>query len=117
MNMFVHNTCNKIRFRYCIYHTLKIFIPFILQRDKEVELNLFKLYYIEDDIEKIDEDMVKKNRELKELEKKKEKMDSELKDEKRELGVLNKDLAAKEQTYREKVNKIVYFPWVFHYCY
>lgn len=74
------------------------------QRDREVELHLFKLYYIEDDIKKLQEDMEERQEELEKLEKKKEKMDGELRDKKRELGNMNRDLAARESGQREKVS-------------
>ncbi len=69
-------------------------------------MHLFKLFYIEDDVERLQEDIEEKQEDLEKIEKKKEKMDTELRDKKRELGNLNRDLAARESGQREKVSAI-----------
>jgi len=68
-----------------------------------VELQLFRLYHNEKDIERHEQDLEKKQHEQKKVEKRKEKAEEQLKDKKKECGKLGRELAKVEQDIRELV--------------
>lgn len=76
---------------------------FCLQSDKQVELQLFRLYHNEKDIERHEQDLEKKQHEQKKVEKRKEKAEEQLKEKKKECGKLSRELAKVEQDIRELV--------------
>lgn len=69
--------------------------------EKQVELELFRLYHNERDIENLENNQKKKQHDLEKLEKKKEKAEEILKERKKESGKLARDLAKIEQDIRE----------------
>ncbi|XP_012276752.1 structural maintenance of chromosomes protein 1A [Orussus abietinus] len=69
--------------------------------EKQVELQLFRLYHNEKDIENLEVVQKKKQNDVKKLEKKREKVDEVLKDKKKESGKLSRELAKIEQDIRE----------------
>ncbi|PSN35220.1 Structural maintenance of chromosomes protein 1A [Blattella germanica] len=69
--------------------------------DKQVELQLFRLYHNEKDIERHEQDLEKKQHEQKKVEKKKEKAEEQLKEKKKDCGKLGRELAKVEQDIRE----------------
>ncbi|XP_069688454.1 structural maintenance of chromosomes protein 1A [Periplaneta americana] len=76
--------------------------------DKQVELQLFRLYHNEKDIERHEQDLEKKQHEQKKVEKRKEKAEEQLKEKKKECGKLGRELAKVEQDIRElevEINK------------
>nr|CAD7567858.1 unnamed protein product [Timema californicum] len=76
--------------------------------DKQVEMQLFRLYHNERDIERLEHDLEKKQHDVKKVEKKREKAEEQLKEKKKECGKLSRDLAKVEQDIREmevEINK------------
>jgi len=76
--------------------------------EKEIEYQLFRLYYNENDIKHYENELEKKKRDVEKLEKKKEKSEEQLKEKKKEQGKLNKELSKIEQEIREsevEINK------------
>ncbi|XP_063237395.1 structural maintenance of chromosomes protein 1A isoform X2 [Bacillus rossius redtenbacheri] len=69
--------------------------------DKQVELQLFRLYHNERDIERLERELEKKQHEVKKVEKKREKAEEQLKEKKKECGKLGRELAKVEQDLRE----------------
>lgn len=76
---------------------------FLLQVEKEIEYQLFRLYYNESDIKHYENELERKRRDVEKLEKKKEKAEEQLKDKKKDQGKLNKELSKIEQEIREAV--------------
>lgn len=68
--------------------------------EKQVQFQLFKLYYIEKEIQRFSNDMKDKQDEVKSVEEKKERADEVLKDKKKEAGKLSRELAELEQKIR-----------------
>ncbi|XP_046672179.1 LOW QUALITY PROTEIN: structural maintenance of chromosomes protein 1A-like [Homalodisca vitripennis] len=76
--------------------------------EKEIEYQLFRLYYNESDIKHYENELEKKKRDVEKLEKKKEKAEEQLKEKKKEQGKLNKEQSKIEQEIREaevEINK------------
>ncbi|XP_074113556.1 structural maintenance of chromosomes protein 1A-like [Cotesia typhae] len=69
--------------------------------EKQIELQLFRLYHNERDIEDLENTQKKRQHDLDKIEKKKEKAEEVLKDRKKELGKLTRELAKIEQDIRE----------------
>lgn len=80
-----------------------ISFPFI-QADKQVELQLFRLFHNQKDIEKFEDDLRRKQAEIDKIEKKKEKAEEALKEKKKESGKASRELAKIEQEIREHVS-------------
>ncbi len=74
-----------------------------LQDEKLLQLQLFRLYYNEKEIDEITGMVDTKNRELEKENKKHDKIDSELKDKKKEHGKIMKELAKLDQQLNEQV--------------
>ncbi|CAB0028922.1 unnamed protein product [Trichogramma brassicae] len=69
--------------------------------EKQVEMQLFKLYHNEREIESYEQSLKKKQQEIEKIEKKREKAEEVLKEKKKESGKLARDLAKIEQDIRE----------------
>ncbi|XP_011314673.1 structural maintenance of chromosomes protein 1A [Fopius arisanus] len=69
--------------------------------EKQVELQLFRLYHNEREIENLENNHKKKQHEVEKIEKKKEKAEETLKEKKKESGKLARELAKIEQDIRE----------------
>uniref|UniRef100_A0A1B6DA24 RecF/RecN/SMC N-terminal domain-containing protein n=1 Tax=Clastoptera arizonana TaxID=38151 RepID=A0A1B6DA24_9HEMI len=76
--------------------------------EREVEYQLFRLFYNENDIKHYESELEKKRRDLEKVEKKKEKAEEVLKEKKKDQGKINRELAKNEQEIREmevEINK------------
>ncbi|XP_075230606.1 structural maintenance of chromosomes protein 1A-like [Lycorma delicatula] len=76
--------------------------------EKEIEYQLFRLYYNENDIKHYENEVERKKRDVEKVEKKKEKAEEVLKEKKKEQGKINRELAKIEQEIREmdaEINK------------
>ncbi|KAI8130777.1 Structural maintenance of chromosomes protein 1A [Lucilia cuprina] len=69
--------------------------------EKQVEYQIFRLYHVEKDIQRLNEDIESKQQEIKEVEKRKESADEVLKEKKKEAGKLNREMAKIDQEARE----------------
>ncbi|EFN88816.1 structural maintenance of chromosomes protein 1A [Harpegnathos saltator] len=69
--------------------------------EKQVELQLFRLFHNEKNIENFEFSQIKKQNEIEKIEKKKEKAEELLKEKKKDAGKLSRDLAKIEQDIRE----------------
>ncbi|CAD7084109.1 unnamed protein product [Hermetia illucens] len=69
--------------------------------EKQIQYQLFRLYHIENDIDKLNDDLKAKQQEIHAVEKKKEEADDVLKEKKKEAGKFNRELAKAEQQIRE----------------
>ncbi|XP_043267117.1 structural maintenance of chromosomes protein 1A [Venturia canescens] len=69
--------------------------------EKQVELQLFRLFHNEKEIENLENSQKKKQHEVEKVEKKKEKAEELLKEKKKEAGKLSRELAKIEQDIRE----------------
>ncbi|XP_008558703.1 structural maintenance of chromosomes protein 1A [Microplitis demolitor] len=69
--------------------------------EKQIELQLFRLYHNEKDIEDLENSQKKRQHDLEKVEKKKEKAEEVLKERKKDLGKLTRELAKVEQDIRE----------------
>ncbi|XP_014234860.1 structural maintenance of chromosomes protein 1A [Trichogramma pretiosum] len=69
--------------------------------EKQVEMQLFKLYHNEREIESYEQSLKKKQQEIEKIEKKREKAEEVLKEKKKESGKVARDLAKIEQDIRE----------------
>ena len=86
---------------------------YLLQADKQLELQLFRLFHNERDIDELGEDLARKNQALERENRKREKIDDEIKDHKKELGKLNRELAKMDQKIKESVHMSNLFVKVF----
>lgn len=77
---------------------------FILQADKQIQYQLFRLFYIEKDIQRLTNEMHEKQKELTTVEQNKEKADEILKEKKKEAGKITRELAELEQKIRVVVS-------------
>lgn len=69
--------------------------------DKQVELQLFRLYHNQKDIERLEDEYKRKAAEIEKIEKKKEKAEEILKEKKKESGKASREFAKIEQDIRE----------------
>ncbi|XP_057335691.1 structural maintenance of chromosomes protein 1A [Microplitis mediator] len=69
--------------------------------EKQIELQLFRLYHNEKDIEDLENSQKKRQHDSEKVEKKKEKAEEVLKERKKEVGKLTRELAKVEQDIRE----------------
>ncbi|KAJ8675161.1 hypothetical protein QAD02_010947 [Eretmocerus hayati] len=69
--------------------------------EKQVEMQLFKLFHNEQEIESLESSVKKKQHEIEKIEKKREKAEDVLKEKKKESGKLGRELAKIEQDIRE----------------
>lgn len=77
--------------------------------EKELELQLFKLYHNEKDIDELHEELTRKKQLLEKEEKKREKIENEMKDMKKEHGKLSRELTKIEQQIKESVSSLFHF--------
>lgn len=75
-----------------------------IQGEKQVELQLFKLFHNENYIKGAEIDLQNKQTEMAKIEKKKAKAEENLKEKKKEAGILQRDMAKIEQDIREVVS-------------
>ena len=80
---------------------------FVLQAEKQLELQLFKLYHNEKDIEELQEEMMRKNSVLEKEARKKESIEDEIRGKKKEHGHLTRELAKIDQGIKEAVRAII----------
>lgn len=73
--------------------------------DKQVELQLFRLYHNQKTIEGLEDEYKRKAAEIEKIEKKKEKAEEALKEKKKESGKASREFAKIEQEIREHVSK------------
>lgn len=76
--------------------------------DKQVEIQLFRLYHNEKDIEQLEQELERKQHEVKKVEKRKQKAEEDLKEKKKDCGKSSRELAKVEQSIREmevEINK------------
>lgn len=71
------------------------------QAERQVELQLFRLFHNEKEIENLENSLKKKQHEVDKILKKKEKFDEKLKEQKKESGKLNREYQKIEQDIRE----------------
>ncbi|KAK3931183.1 Structural maintenance of chromosomes protein 1A [Frankliniella fusca] len=69
--------------------------------DKQVELQLFRLFHNQKEIERLEDEYRRKQSEIEKIEKKKEKAEEVLKEKKKESGKASRELAKIEQDIRE----------------
>lgn len=69
--------------------------------EKQVQVQLFKLFHLERDIRRLSEEMLTKQEEVKMVERRKEQADEVLRDQKKEAGKIGRELAKLEQDIRE----------------
>lgn len=74
-----------------------------LQGEKEVEHQLFRLFYNENDIQSLNQEIANKKKEVQKIEAKKDKAEEVLRDRKKEQGKIARELAKIEQEVREVV--------------
>ena len=72
--------------------------------EKQVEIQLFRLYHNESEIAQVEKETQKKQTELEKIEKKKEKAEEVLKEKKKEQGKVSREMAKLEQDIREMVS-------------
>lgn len=73
----------------------------VLQNEKLIEHQLFKLFHNEREMTNLEQDLKSKQKEVEKIEKKKEKLEDVLKEKKKEQGKYNRELAKIEQDIRE----------------
>lgn len=83
---------------------ITIFVGFIFQAEKQIQYQLFRLFYIERDIQRLTNEMQEKQKELTTVEQNKEKADEILKEKKKESGKITRELAELEQKIRVVVS-------------
>lgn len=88
-------------------------IIFFHQAEKEVEYQLFRLYYNENDIQSLEQEIENKRREVQKIEAKKDKAEEILKERKKEQGKASRELAKIEQEIREVVGYRCLFAEIF----
>lgn len=69
--------------------------------DKQVELQLFRLFHNEREIKELEQDLNRKQHEVEKIDKKKEKAEETLREKKKDQGKLSRELAKIEQEIRE----------------
>lgn len=74
-----------------------------LQTEKQLQLQLFKLFYNEQYIDHYQEELLAKGKEMEKLSTKKERIEEQIKEKKKDHGKLTRELAKIEQLIRESV--------------
>ena len=69
-----------------------------------MELQLFKLYHNEREIEEIGDELSKKSRVLEKENKRRDKIEAEIKEKKKEQGLISRELTKLEQQIKESVS-------------
>ena len=83
-------------------------MSFGLQAEKQLELQLFKLFHNERDIDDLQEEKSKKERALEKEHHKRDKIEDEIKEKKKEHGKLMRELTKIEQGIKESVGSIIF---------
>ena len=76
----------------------------IFQAEKQLELQLFKLYHNERDIDELGDELRKKQHGLEKENRRKEKIEDEVRDKKKEYGKLSRELTKIDQKIKETVS-------------
>lgn len=79
-----------------------------MKAEKQIQCQLFRLYYIERDIHRLSNEIKEKQEELASVEKNKEQADEVLKEKKKHAGKMSRELAECEQKIRVVVSVIDY---------
>ena len=74
------------------------------QTEKELDLQLFKLFHNEKDIDELTEELNKKTRQQDKENSRREKIEDEIREKKKEQGKLTRELAKIEQQIKESVS-------------
>lgn len=82
---------------------------FSLQAEKQLELQLFKLYHNERDIDELQDDLDRRVQMSEREQRKREKIEDEVKEKKKELGKLSRELGKIEQQIKDSVSFNGYF--------
>lgn len=77
----------------------------LLQADKQVEFQLFRLFHFDKEIQRLRDEMQAKQDEVQSVEQKKAEADEVLKEKKKDTGKISRELAKLEQDIREVVSK------------
>ena len=77
----------------------------IFQTKKELELQLFKLYHNETDIDELTEELTRKTKMVEKEVRKRDTIEEEIKDKKKEQGKVARELTKIEQSIKEAVRK------------
>ena len=78
-----------------------------LQAEKQLELQMFKLYYNEREIEELQEELGKRNDGMKKETRKREKIEEEIREKKKEQGALSRELTKIDQDIKQSVSVAV----------
>ena len=76
----------------------------MLQAEKQVELQLFRLYHNEKEMSDLEKEIRKKQADLEKIEKRKEKAEEVLKEKKKEFNRVSREMSKLEQDIREMVS-------------
>ena len=87
---------------YIVHHVVISSLTF--QAEKQLELQLFKLYHNERDIDGLTEELGRKQKVVGKENTKKEKIEEEIKDKKKEGGKLSREFTKIEQNIKETVS-------------
>ena len=77
-----------------------------LQAKKQLELQLFKLYYNEREIDELQEELSKRNHGMEKENRKREKIEEEIREKKKQQGALNRDLTKIDQDIKQTVRAL-----------
>ena len=77
---------------------------YIFQAEKQLEVQLFKLFYNERDIDGLQEDLAGRMQALDKEKKKKEKIEDNIRDKKKEHGAKSRELTKIDQQIKETVS-------------
>ena len=80
----------------------------IMQAEKQLELQLFKLYHNEREIDELSEEKAKKERIMEKEVAKKDKIEDEVRDKKKEHGKLIRELGKIDQAIKESVSNDIF---------
>lgn len=83
------------------HYTVTLCFYFGLQGEKQIQFQLFRLFYIEREINRLTQEMQDKQSEVATVERNKEQADEVLKDKKKESAKIARELAAIEQSIRD----------------
>lgn len=74
------------------------------QVEKQLELQLFKLYHNEQEIDKLEKEIGRKQQLVEKEIRKREKIEDEMREKKKDVGKLNRELTKIEQMIKESVS-------------
>ena len=88
----------------------------VCQVEKQLELQLFKLYHNEREIDELNGELAHKNQSLDKENRKLQKIEDELKERKKEHGKLMRDVAKLEQELKDSVRLMSHLSLTHSYC-